>query len=192
MRTKIAAVLAVLATVLIPLFATVSPANAAPAGVHHMTHAQRIANSWRMAHRLGDSFYIRTDNGQHLGVGCVFCSAGNPVIQKAQAGWEVMVEHFVTTDPEGFPEYRITYANYGTYMAATAGCAWATQRSDPTSNGVVWIYYTAPNDNFYLVPRYCVPDHEYDIQLGSDNVVGHQWRVTADVNMYRAVSLIAP
>jgi hypothetical protein len=176
-------------------FGTIGTANASVHHAHPLTMAQRIAHSQAIAkaiHDQGDFFYIRNQNGNHIGVGYIFCGAGENVVQKSQPGYTLMDESYVTNDPEGFPEFRIQYNDCGTYMAATAGCVSTIQRSLPSGVGTVWIYYTAPNDNFYLVPRLCVPDNEYDIQLGSNNVSGPTWRVTSDINYYRALILQAP
>jgi hypothetical protein len=191
---------AVLAAAL-PLVATAAPAVAAPAAPagHHLTLAQQVAASKATAHRIAvspdtDLLKIKTLNGQHNCVGYIFAGTGHPVVQKADGtlGCEVMLEHFVTTDINGFPEYKFSFTSESntTYLAATTSCDKATKKGS-TGDGTVWIIYTAPNDNQYLVPRFCVGMDEYDVQLGADNVVGDQWDVTSNLADYRALILQA-
>lgn len=169
---------------------TVVVGLAVAAGLALLGASTAGASAHNLQPQTGDTTTIQTENGAMLCVGYNTFGAGNPVIQKGSQGCSPMHEIFVTEDIEHFPEYRFSFNNPATvYMAATNDCTRVTQKGDPNANGTVWIIYTAPNGNQYLVPRFCVGIGEYDKQMGSDNVIGHQWQVTQDLNLYRALIL---
>lgn len=161
----------------------------APHGAHR-TLAQRAAATRALMAKKGvDQTFIYNQSGTHQCVGHLFFGSGEKVVQKLQPGCDIMDEHFVSDDINGFPEYRFTFnaAGGSDYMASTNTCDKVTQKTSASSNGTVWIIYSAPNDNLYLIPRFCVGMDEYDVQMGGNNTNGAQWQVGSNLSLYRAM-----
>lgn len=160
---------------------------------HHLTLAERVAYAHAHAPDASTFFQIETLNGIHACVGYIFHGPGNPVVEKLPPGCTDMTAHFIGNDFNGFAEYGVKFATIpeSSYMAATNDCTKVTQKSSLIDNGVVWIWYDAPNGHLYFVPRFCNPSGSYGVQLaGQNNGDGAQWKVSANTALYRAIVLI--
>lgn len=172
-----------------------APMTAGAVRFHHRTLAQRAAYARRTMARAaaaGDTVIIHNVNGQQNCAGIDSFGTFQPVIQKSINGINCypLDENFVTLDPQGFPEYRFALNNPETLdIASTNACDKVTTKG-PAGNGTVFIIYNPPNtDNLYLVPRYCVPVATYNVRMGGDNTLQHQWLVVSGSGWYTAMAI---